>query len=211
MHPVETFELVLVLLATVVALHWAAAKIGIPPSAALLVGGGALAFLPGIPEISLDPELALVLFLPPLLMDGAYYHRFRPLPPTPSRHPVPRRRRGPVHDPGRRRGRPLGSIPALALGRLLRAGRDRLAARRRRGPGGAPARHAAAPAAGVARRREPAERRHRAGPLPVRRRGDAQRRLRCGRGGGQLPAPRHRRRGGRTWPWGSPGSPSCAA
>jgi monovalent cation/hydrogen antiporter len=76
MHPVETFELVLVLLATVVALHWAAAKVGIPPSAALLVGGGALAFLPGIPEISLDPELALVLFLPPLLMDGAYYTAF---------------------------------------------------------------------------------------------------------------------------------------
>jgi Na+/H+ antiporter len=76
MHPVETFELVLALLATVVALHWAAARIGFPPSTALLVGGGAIAFLPGIPEISLDPELALVLFLPPLLMDGAYYTAF---------------------------------------------------------------------------------------------------------------------------------------
>jgi CPA1 family monovalent cation:H+ antiporter len=76
MHPVETFELVLVLLATTVALHWAASRIGFPPSAALLLGGGALAFLPGIPEISLDPELALVLFLPPLLMDGAYYTAF---------------------------------------------------------------------------------------------------------------------------------------
>lgn len=76
MHPVETFELVLVLLATVIALHWVASRVGFPPSAALLVGGGALAFLPGIPEISLDPELALVLFLPPLLMDGAYYTAF---------------------------------------------------------------------------------------------------------------------------------------
>ena len=76
MHPVETFELVLVLLATVIALHIAAARIGFPPSAALLVGGGALAFLPGIPAISLDPELALILFLPPLLMDGAYYTAF---------------------------------------------------------------------------------------------------------------------------------------
>ena len=73
MHPVETFELVLLLLATVIALHWAAARLRLPPSVALLVGGGALAFLPGLPEISLDPELALVLFLPPLLMDGAYY------------------------------------------------------------------------------------------------------------------------------------------
>ncbi|HEU0134956.1 MAG TPA: Na+/H+ antiporter [Allosphingosinicella sp.] len=76
MNPVETFELVLVLLATVIALHWAASRIGFPPSAALLLGGGALAFLPGIPEVSLDPELALVLFLPPLLMDGAYYTAF---------------------------------------------------------------------------------------------------------------------------------------
>src|SRR5687768_11742385 len=76
MHPVETFELVLALLAATVALHWAASRIGFPPSAALLIGGGALAFLPGIPEISLDPELALVLFLPPLLMDGAYYTAF---------------------------------------------------------------------------------------------------------------------------------------
>lgn len=72
MHAVEAFELVLVLLALVIALHWAAMKFRLPPSTALLVGGGALAFLPGLPSVSLDPELALVLFLPPLLMDGAY-------------------------------------------------------------------------------------------------------------------------------------------
>ena len=76
MHPVETFELVLVLLAISIALYWAASRIGLPPSAALLIGGGALAFIPGIPDISLDPQLALVLFLPPLLMDGAYYTAF---------------------------------------------------------------------------------------------------------------------------------------
>ncbi len=76
MHPVETFELVLVLLASAVALHWVAARIGLPPSATLLVGGGALAFIPGLPTVGLDPELALVLFLPPLLMDGAYYTAF---------------------------------------------------------------------------------------------------------------------------------------
>lgn len=73
MHAVEAFELVLGLLALVIALHWLALKLRWPPATALLVGGGALAFIPGLPEISLDPELALVLFLPPLLMDGAYY------------------------------------------------------------------------------------------------------------------------------------------
>jgi CPA1 family monovalent cation:H+ antiporter len=73
MHAVETFELVLGLLVLVIGLHWLALKLRWPPATALLVGGGALAFVPGLPEISLDPELALVLFLPPLLMDGAYY------------------------------------------------------------------------------------------------------------------------------------------
>ncbi|MDR6834447.1 MULTISPECIES: Na+/H+ antiporter [unclassified Sphingopyxis] len=73
MHAVEIFELVLGLLALVIALHWLALKLNWPPATALLVGGGALAFIPGLPAISLDPELALVLFLPPLLMDGAYY------------------------------------------------------------------------------------------------------------------------------------------
>ncbi|PZQ65100.1 MAG: Na+/H+ antiporter [Phenylobacterium zucineum] len=76
MHPVEIFELVLMLLAAVVALHWAAERLRLPPSAALLVGGGALAFLPGLPAFALNPELVLVLFLPPLLMDGAYYTAF---------------------------------------------------------------------------------------------------------------------------------------
>ena len=73
MEGVEAFELVLGLLALVVALHWLALKLRLPPATALLVGGGALAFIPGLPAVSLNPELALVLFLPPLLMDGAYY------------------------------------------------------------------------------------------------------------------------------------------
>ena len=76
MRPVETFELVLALLVGVVALHWAARRLRLPPSTALLVGGGGLAFIPGLPPVALDPELALVLFLPPLLMDGAYFTAF---------------------------------------------------------------------------------------------------------------------------------------
>jgi CPA1 family monovalent cation:H+ antiporter len=76
MHPVETFELVLALLVGIVALHWAARRIGLPPATALLVGGGGLAFVPGLRPVALDPELVLVLFLPPLLMDGAYYTAF---------------------------------------------------------------------------------------------------------------------------------------
>lgn len=72
MRGIEAFELVLILLAIVVALHRLAKKLYMPPATALLVGGGGLAFIPELPAVSLDPELALVLFLPPLLMDGAY-------------------------------------------------------------------------------------------------------------------------------------------
>ncbi|MFA5956202.1 Na+/H+ antiporter [Hyphomicrobium sp.] len=73
MHPVQIFELVFVMLLAILVLHWLALRLGLPPAVALLVGGGALAFVPGLPVIVLDPEFVLVLFLPPLLMDGAYF------------------------------------------------------------------------------------------------------------------------------------------
>ena len=73
MTAVESFELILGLLAIVVGLSWLAQKLRLPPSSALLLGGTALAFTPALPEVSLNPELALVLFLPPLLMDGAFH------------------------------------------------------------------------------------------------------------------------------------------
>lgn len=73
MNAVETFELILLLLAFVLGLHWLALKLRFPPSAVLLIGGAALAFVPGLPKFSLDPELALVLFLPPMLSGGAFY------------------------------------------------------------------------------------------------------------------------------------------
>ena len=76
MDAVTIFKLTLVLLATVIVLHWIAARVGLPPSATLLVAGGGLALIPGMPTVRLDPELALVLFLPPLLMNGAYFTAF---------------------------------------------------------------------------------------------------------------------------------------
>ncbi|USI74722.1 Na+/H+ antiporter [Sphingomonas morindae] len=72
MHPAATFELVLGMLGAVLLLHWLAARLRWPPSIALLIGGGLLAFLPGAPRVALDPDLVLVLFVPPLLADGAW-------------------------------------------------------------------------------------------------------------------------------------------
>lgn len=73
MNPVEIFEMMIAMMCAIIALQYAARKLGLPPAVALLAGGSILAFLPGVPVISLNPELILVVFLPPLLMDGAYF------------------------------------------------------------------------------------------------------------------------------------------
>ncbi|RFB91442.1 Na+/H+ antiporter [Rhizobium leguminosarum bv. trifolii] len=72
MEPTHLFELVIAMFLAIIALHYAAHRLGLPPSVALLTGGALLAFVPGLPAISVDPELVLVIFLPPLLMDGAW-------------------------------------------------------------------------------------------------------------------------------------------
>jgi len=73
-HPVEIFELIVGLLVTVVALHYLAHRLAVPAALALIVGGGVLAFAPGLPTtFEIDPEVVLVIFLPPLLMDGAWF------------------------------------------------------------------------------------------------------------------------------------------
>ncbi|WCT74086.1 Na+/H+ antiporter [Sphingomonas naphthae] len=67
------FELIVGMFLAILALHWLADRLGLPPAVALLAGGGALAFVPGLPSIAINPELVLVIFLPPLLMDGAWF------------------------------------------------------------------------------------------------------------------------------------------
>ncbi|MBB4572587.1 Na+/H+ antiporter [Rhizobium lentis] len=72
MEPTQLFELVIAMFLAIIALHYAARRLGLPPSVALLAGGALLAFVPGLPAITVDPGLVLVIFLPPLLMDGAW-------------------------------------------------------------------------------------------------------------------------------------------
>ncbi|MCW2239989.1 Na+/H+ antiporter [Azospirillum canadense] len=73
MSPSGQFELVLGLMAAVVVLELAAHRLRLPPSAVLVVGGIALALVPGLPDITPDPDLTLLLFLPPLLFASAYF------------------------------------------------------------------------------------------------------------------------------------------
>lgn len=68
----EIFETLLGLLAACVFLALAARRLHVPLAVALVIGGMALALIPGLPSVTLDPQLALVLFLPPLLQASAY-------------------------------------------------------------------------------------------------------------------------------------------
>src|SRR3712207_1398315 len=78
MSPLHLFELIIGMLVAVLVLQYTALRLRLPPAVALLFGGGALACVPGLPEIRLDPELVLVVFLPPLLMDGAWFTALAP-------------------------------------------------------------------------------------------------------------------------------------
>jgi CPA1 family monovalent cation:H+ antiporter len=69
---VATFEILLALIVACVALALLSRRLDIPPAVALILGGMVLAFVPGLPAVDLDPELALSLFLPPLLQISAY-------------------------------------------------------------------------------------------------------------------------------------------
>jgi monovalent cation/hydrogen antiporter len=74
------FNLILLFLVAIIGLELVAKKLRLPPAVAQLVGGAIIAFLPGLPSFEIDPALVLVVFLPPLLMDGAYFtvwHEFR--------------------------------------------------------------------------------------------------------------------------------------
>ncbi|MDN7179588.1 Na+/H+ antiporter [Caballeronia sp. SEWSISQ10-4 2] len=73
MSSVSSFKLVLLSLIVMIGLQLLAKRLRLPPAAALLVGGIAMAFVPGLPPVHLDPDLVIVVFLPPLLMDGAYF------------------------------------------------------------------------------------------------------------------------------------------
>ena len=59
---------------SVAGLAAAARAINVPYPIVLVIGGAVLAFLPiGLPEVELDPDLVLVIFLPPLLYAGAFF------------------------------------------------------------------------------------------------------------------------------------------
>jgi monovalent cation/hydrogen antiporter len=63
----------------VAGLNGVAQRLSIPYPIVLVLGGLVLGTLPGIPEITLDPQLVLVIFLPPLLYAGSLFADLRSL------------------------------------------------------------------------------------------------------------------------------------
>src|SRR4051794_11430151 len=67
------------LLVAVAGMSALARRISIPYPIVLVAGGALVGFVPGLPEVRLDPEVVLVVFLPPLLYGAAIYANFNDL------------------------------------------------------------------------------------------------------------------------------------
>ena len=73
----ELLQVTLFLLLCAVALGWIARHFSFPYPIALVIGGGVLGFVPGLPEFPFDPEFILVLVLPPILYQEALLTSWR--------------------------------------------------------------------------------------------------------------------------------------
>src|ERR671937_1684540 len=71
MHEAEI--LIAGLLVAVAGLSALARYLSLPYPIVLVIGGAAFGFIPGIPDVRLDPDVVLVVFLPPLLYGAAFF------------------------------------------------------------------------------------------------------------------------------------------
>ena len=68
----KVFEVIISMLVGGAILAALARRIGAPYPALVALAGAALALIPGVPTLVLDPELALALFVAPVLLDAAF-------------------------------------------------------------------------------------------------------------------------------------------
>ena len=73
----DTAEILVLLLASVAALALLAQRLTIPYPILLVLGGLAIGFVPGLPSVRLSHEMALLIFLPPLLFAQAWMTSWR--------------------------------------------------------------------------------------------------------------------------------------
>lgn len=73
------FEIVLALLAAIVALGLLAQRLALPAPALLVLGGLAIALVPGLPPVAFEPHLIFTVFIPPLLYRASLLASWRDL------------------------------------------------------------------------------------------------------------------------------------
>ena len=73
----EVEILIVGLLVGVAGLSALARMIGVPYPIVLVIGGVAFGFIPGLPKFELDPDVVLLVFLPPLVYAAAFFADFR--------------------------------------------------------------------------------------------------------------------------------------
>ena len=72
----DTVQIVLLLLLASMTLGVLARRIGIPYPIALTLGGLAMSFVPGLPDVRLNPDIVFAVFLPPILYRAALFERW---------------------------------------------------------------------------------------------------------------------------------------
>ncbi|MDB5552139.1 MAG: Na+/H+ antiporter nhaP [Rhizobium sp.] len=77
MSAAAQYEFLVFLLFSIFVLELLARRLRLPPAAAFILGGIVLALVPGVPTFEIDPDLVLLIFMPPLLMNGAYFTVWR--------------------------------------------------------------------------------------------------------------------------------------
>lgn len=75
----ENYSIVLFIMAIMIVLSAVASRIKIPYPILLVLAGIGIGFIPGIPSITLNPEVIFLIFLPPLLYDAAFNISFKQL------------------------------------------------------------------------------------------------------------------------------------
>ena len=77
MDGLHQLEVVILLLGVVLALTTLAHKIVVPYPILLVIGGLTLGLIPGLPVVTVSPDLVFLVFLPPILWAAAYFTSWR--------------------------------------------------------------------------------------------------------------------------------------
>src|SRR3954447_2275413 len=75
----STELLVLLVLGAVLVLIVLADRVDVPYPILLVLGGLGLGFAPGVPDVRLDPDVVLLIVLPPLLYSASFFSSLREL------------------------------------------------------------------------------------------------------------------------------------